>query len=55
VVIRVNGEERSETFGSVTSMLSELAIETRGIAVARLSVEASGPRLRLLMVTSSKL
>jgi sulfur carrier protein len=34
VVIRVNGEERSETFGSVTSMLSELAIETRGIAVA---------------------
>jgi sulfur carrier protein len=34
VVIRVNGEERGETFGSVTSMLSELAIETRGIAVA---------------------
>jgi sulfur carrier protein len=34
VVIRVNGEEHVENFESVTVMLSELAIETRGVAVA---------------------
>jgi sulfur carrier protein len=34
VVIRVNGEERTERFDSVAAMLSELAIETRGVAVA---------------------
>lgn len=33
-MIHVNGEDRNENFDSVSAMLSELAIETRGVAVA---------------------
>lgn len=33
-MIRVNGEEHREHFDSVATMLRELAIETRGVAVA---------------------
>jgi sulfur carrier protein len=33
-VIRVNGEEVSDEFDSVSSLVGFLAIETRGVAVA---------------------
>lgn len=33
-MIRVNGEEHDEPFDTVTAMMDQLDIETRGVAVA---------------------